>query len=124
MTTPPPGDTGSSAAVHEQMTVDGHQVSGTRQPDGSFFSDDGTVYVDAKGKVEHGLTAPDGTFLPHGATHVIDGHTVWGTVGDDGSFLSEDRTVLVTASGHVEHGKIVGDRFLVERTVDGKVLWG
>jgi uncharacterized protein YukE len=124
VTTPTPGDPGSRAVVHQQRTVDGHQVPVTLQPDGSFFSDDGTVYVDPAGKVFHGLTAPDGRFLPGGASRLIDGHTVWGSVGDDGSFLSEDGTVFVTAGGHVEHGKVEGGRFLVERTVDGRVLWG
>ncbi|WP_251491365.1 hypothetical protein, partial [Actinacidiphila cocklensis] len=117
MTTPTPGDPGAQAVTHAQRTIDGHQVSGTNQPDGSFFSDDGTVYVDAQGKVAHGLTAPDGRFLPDGASRVLDGHTVWGSVGDDGSFLSEDGTVFVTAGGHVEHGKVVDGRFLVERAV-------
>lgn len=124
MTTTTPGDTGPQALAHEQRTIDGHLVSGTRQPDGSFFSDDGTLYVDPGGKVEHGLTAPDGRFLPNGASRLVEGRTVWGVVGEDGSFLSEDGTLLVTADGRVEHGKVVDGRFLVARTVDGRTVWG
>ncbi|WP_031517968.1 WXG100 family type VII secretion target [Streptomyces sp. NRRL F-5123] len=107
-----------------EQTVDGKVLWGDETENGGFISQDGTIYIDPKGKVLHGLKAPDGTFLPNGTSRVIDGHTVWGSVGDDGSFLSEDGTILVTASDHVEHGKIVGDRFLVQRTVDGKELWG
>ncbi|WP_251491363.1 WXG100 family type VII secretion target, partial [Actinacidiphila cocklensis] len=107
-----------------ERAVDGRTLWGGETEDGGFISQDGTVYVDPSGKVAHGLTAPDGRFLPDGASRVVDGHTVWGSVGDDGSFLSEDGTVFVTAGGHVEHGKVVDGRFLVERAVDGRTLWG
>ncbi|MEV6536787.1 WXG100 family type VII secretion target [Streptomyces sp. NPDC051639] len=106
-------------------TIDGHPVPGRSGPDGAFVSRDGTIYVSPDGEVVHGLTAPDGHFLPNGESRVVDGRTVWGSVGDDGSFLSEDGTTYVTSDGKVEHGKLSPDgHFLVPKVVGGQTLWG
>jgi uncharacterized protein YukE len=125
VTTPTPGSPGPSPAAHEgRRTVDGHQVSGTIQADGSFLSDDGTIFVDKAGRVEHGKVV-DGRFL---VEKTVDGRTLWGGETEDGGFISQDGTTYVDPSGKVEHGLTAPDgRFLPDgasRVIDGVTVWG
>ncbi|MFG2940431.1 hypothetical protein, partial [Streptomyces sp. NPDC048282] len=108
-----------------ERTIDGQHLLGSGTQDGGWISQDGTVYVSSDGTVEHGLTAPDGSFLANGEVQEIDGQSVYGTRLDDGSFLSEDGATMVTAGGVVEHGQTTSDgQFVTERTVDGRDVWG
>jgi len=69
----------------EVRTIDGAQVYGSVQKDGTFYSEDGKILVTPTGFVEHGKTLPDRTFL---AKYVLpNGETLWGSYGSDGSFL-------------------------------------
>ncbi|MYS24929.1 hypothetical protein GA0115240_17141, partial [Streptomyces sp. DvalAA-14] len=92
---------------------------------GGVLSRDGTTYTSPSGVVEHGITTPDGRFLPNGAVRTVDGHQLYGTPTDGGGFLSEDGTTFVTPKGVVEHGQTSQDgHFLTQRVVDGHPLWG
>ncbi|MFK0156994.1 hypothetical protein ACIQVK_33665, partial [Streptomyces sp. NPDC090493] len=120
-----PGQTTSNDQNLTERTVDGQHLLGSDTQDGGWISQDGTVYVSGDGTVEHGLTAPDGSFLANGEVRQIDGDSVYGTRLDDGSFLSEDGKTMVTAGGVVEHGQTTADgQFVTERAVDGQDLWG
>ncbi|MEV5753694.1 WXG100 family type VII secretion target [Actinoallomurus sp. NPDC052308] len=107
MTTPTSGASQAQPAVEPagaQRTVDGHP--GTLESDGSFLSDDGTVYVPAGGQPEHGISTPDGHFIPGGTTHVMpDGTIAYGMMaGND--FLSVDHEAIALDDGSVLHGNL------------------
>ena len=115
----------AQGAAEEQRVVDGQHLSGRVTQDGGFLSADGKTYVSPSGEVQHGLTAPDGSFLPNGAVRTVDGQQVYGSVLPDGSFLSQDGTELVLPSGVVEHGRTApAGTFEYQRTVDGQPVWG
>jgi WXG100 family type VII secretion target len=101
-------------------------VSGHATADGGFLSDDGTVYVDSNGGVEHGRTTAGGVFE---TPRVVDGQTLWGTSTTGGGWISEDRKTYVDSSGTVEHGITAPDGTFVPngttRTLpDGTTLYG
>jgi uncharacterized protein YukE len=105
--------------------INGQTVYGTVGSDGSFLSQDGTIYESPSGQVETGITDPaTNEFIPNGVERTIDGHTVYGTVLSNGDFVSEDGTLLQQPDGFVEHGKIENGTFLAETTVNGQVVWG
>ncbi|NED79493.1 hypothetical protein G3I76_05215 [Streptomyces sp. SID11233] len=72
------------------------------------MSEDGTTYVDPSGSVEHGITSPDGYFLPNGEIRTIDGRQVYGRHLTDGSFISQNNTIIVLAGGAVVRGTYDG----------------
>jgi hypothetical protein len=84
--------------------VDGQTVDGTYGPDGTFYSEDGTIVVLPDGTIEHGVTDPDtDVFLENGEVLTINGVQVYGSV-QDGTFYSEDGTIVVLPDGTIEHG--------------------
>jgi|1185.fasta_scaffold20333_2 hypothetical protein len=89
-----------------KRNIDGQEVLGNETKNGGFLSKDGTIYVTPGGKVEHGVTTPDGRFIEDGTTHTMpDGSTVYGqTVGDD--FISVDATTIVLGDNTVIHGHL------------------
>ncbi|MCO5974924.1 hypothetical protein, partial [Actinoallomurus soli] len=104
MTTPTSGASQTQPAAEPAEVVDGHP--GTVQPDGSFVSDDGTVYVPAGGRPEHGISTPDGHFIPGGTTHVMpDGTTAYGMMAGN-VFLSVDQKTIELGDGSVLHGNL------------------
>ncbi|MDX3322433.1 WXG100 family type VII secretion target, partial [Streptomyces sp. ME03-5684b] len=108
-----------------QHNINGHPTWGTPTNNGGFLTEDGTTYVDPTGKTTHGLTAPDGTFLPNGQTRDIDGQHVYGTQLDDGSFLSQDGTTLITPDGTTQHGRTTPDgHFQTQHNINGHPTWG
>jgi WXG100 family type VII secretion target len=106
--------------------INGQTVYGTVGTDGSFLSQNGTIYVSPSGQVETGITDPaTNNFLPNGVVRQIDGKTVYGTVLPNGDFLSENGTILQLPDGSVEHGKVQSDgTFLAETTINGQTVWG
>jgi WXG100 family type VII secretion target len=114
---------GQSLVVRQ---IDGQAVSGMVASNGSFLSQDGTIYVSPSGQVETGITDPTtGNFLPNGAVRQIDGQAVYGMVDSNGDFLSENGTILQLHDGFVEHGAVQPDGdFLAETTVNGQQVWG
>jgi hypothetical protein len=144
---------------------DGQKIPGTVNDDGSFLSQDGTVYVTgtgekagdgtviAAGTVQHGVTTPDGTFLPGGVEHHLpDGRTLYGyTAGsdfwsydgstavvggrlitgalnfDDGVFTTSDGAYLVSDKGLIKGVQPPGQDFLPNgerRIIEGKPVYG
>ena len=119
------GTTDSAGDFLAYTTVDGKQVTGNFNSDGSaFLSSDGTIYVD-KGVVETGITDPaTGNFLPKGTTRVIADQTVYGTI-QNGAFFSEDGTILQLPNGFVEHGTTDSSgNFLAYTVIDGQQVKG
>jgi WXG100 family type VII secretion target len=87
-----------------QKAVGGRVLWGSDTQDGGFISEDGKTYVDSSGKVEHGISTPDGQFIPNGTTHIMpDGSTAYGTMaGKD--FFSADGHTIVLDNGTILHG--------------------
>lgn len=111
MTTPTSGTPQAQPAGPNevQWTIDGHLVSGTIGSDGSFLSDDRTIYVPPGGKPEHGISTPDDRFIQNGTTHVMpDGSTAYGQmVGKD--FFAADGKTVALGGGAVLQGSIDWD---------------
>ncbi|OON76172.1 WXG100 family type VII secretion target [Streptomyces tsukubensis] len=108
-----------------EKTIDGHPVAGSYNPDGGFFSEDGKIYVTPSGEVQHGITAPDGHFLPNGEVRTVEGHQFYGMVQSNGSFFSQDGTLWVRPDGTVLHGTTKPDgTFITEKMIDGHAVSG
>src|ERR1700722_16131624 len=71
-----------------ETTVNGQTVWGNYGSDGSFLSQDGTIYVTASGQAQTGVTTPGGDFLPGGTTHTLASGTVLYGYADGGTFYS------------------------------------
>jgi WXG100 family type VII secretion target len=90
--------------------IDGQTVWGSDTQDGGWISEDGNTYIDPKGAVQHGISAPDGTFIENGTTRTLpDGTTGYGTELKGGAFATYDGDTLVLPDGTELHGSLDTD---------------